>query len=136
MRRAVTYVHPILPGAPVEADVLSPPHFAVITLVYPRPIHTIQRPVIWPEAGSTNGLATRSQSASGAGIGFGVGIASPIPKVFPRVGVPFAPLTSSGEAPFFRMTVVLPVKVGAAASVPLKTGKRSLFRSRFTACER
>jgi hypothetical protein len=91
----------------------------------------MQRPMIRPKAGSANGL-TRSQSLSGAGIGLGVGIESSISKAFCRAGIPFAPLASSGEATFFRTTVVLLVEAGAAPSAPVKTGNRSLFLLRLT----
>jgi len=99
---------------------------------YARSIQTTQRPMIWPKAGSANGLATASQATSGAGLGFGVGIASSISKAFCCAGVPCAPLASAGEAAFFRTTVVLAVEAAVTASVPLKTGNRSLFRARLT----
>jgi hypothetical protein len=90
-------------------------------------IHAKQRPMIRPKTGSANRLATGSQCD--ARIGFAAFIASSVSKAFCRAGVAFA---SSGEAAFFRTTVVLLVEAGAVASVPPKTRNRSLFRSRLT----
>ena len=112
------------------AAVIAGAFFADAGFRYARSIHAIQRPMTWPKDGSAYGLATASQPMSSAGIGFGLRIARSISKALCCAGVPCAPLADSGEAAFFRTTVVLAVEAGVP--VPLETGNRSLFRARLT----